>query len=686
MSATPRVLAAVVAALAALALATAAAPAVAAGPTPTPRATTGATSSPTSTAGPKAAAKPAVVTFGVQPARKGKPDARPYYNYGVTPGGVLHDQAAIRNFSTKPLTLRVYATDAVNLQDGGFGLLPSAQRPVEAGSWIAVGTRDGRGFVTVPARQSVVVPIRLTVPRDATPGDHVGGIVVSLTTRSTNTDGAAVELDQRVGSRVFIRVSGPLHPALSIEQVRASYDGVLNPFGSGRASVSYVVRNTGNVKLGGRQQVSVHGPAGPTAQASGLADVPLLLPGGSYRAIARVQGVWPLARETATVRVAPLVVPGDVVPGLHESVATATFWALPWTPLAILVGLVLLLGGGLVLRRWRGRPGRTTGAATTPIPSASLGATTPALGTSVGPTVRRLLVAAGVAPLVLVALSSPAEPAYAEGAPYVDPGAVGRITLCDAANRPVTTGSVSARPFVALAVGEAPAAPGYGGPGRVANLLAFQPREGIFPGEWSGLGMTANTRYSNAAHPMARTVPTDYSLSDYLQAYPTRWRGMVQLRIYLRAPNQPTYRLTYNALDLRVVGNTWTVVAAPGAASCTAGKAVSVATILGVGGTAAPTTSGGTPAATAGARPSSAQPSSPLSKAGATTPPPDGSDGSDGSDGASQPLGAAETTGNTSSLGPWALGAVTAVLALLGLAAAALRRRPRGADAEQNPG
>ena len=658
MALTRHVRAVVAALLATLLLAGTAAPALAADPAPTPSpATTG------TKADSKAAAKTSVVTFGVQPARKGKPDARPYFNFAVTPGAVLRDQVAVRNYSTTPLTLRVYATDALNLQDGGFGLLPRAQAPVDAGAWIAIGTRGGRGFVTVPARKSVVVPIRLKVPHDATPGDHVGGVVVSLTTQSKNTEGAAVELDQRVGSRVFIRVSGPLHPSLSIDQVRPTYDGVLNPLGRGQTRVSYVVRNTGNVKLGGRQQVSVRGPFGPTARASGLVDVPLLLPGGSYQASAVVRGVVPLVRESLTVRLTPLVVPGDVVPGLHAVTATATFSAWPWPALAVLVALALLLAAGLALRRWRGRPGtgrHGPASAVTETPDVPL-----------VPVARALLVAASVALVTLLGAVAPAEPAYAQGAPYADPAAVGRITLCDGSNRPITTGSVKARPFVPLAVGTAPPAPGYGGPGRVANLLAFQPRQGVVPGDWNGLAMSANTRYSNPAHPMARTVPHDYSLSDYLQAYPTRWQGLVQLRMYLRAPGQPTYRFTYNALDLRVVGDTWSVVGAPGTASCTAGTAVSVATILGVGGASTPATPARTPSGTSepsrSATPAASSPPSGTSPS-ATTPATGGS-----TTGMSPAANTAAPS--SSSLGPWSLPAALAALAALTLIAAGVRHR-----------
>ena len=42
----------------------------------------------------------------------------------------------------------------------------------------------------------------------------------------------------------------------------ADFHGVANPFAPGSATVTYTVRNTGNVRLGGRESVTVAGPGG----------------------------------------------------------------------------------------------------------------------------------------------------------------------------------------------------------------------------------------------------------------------------------------------------------------------------------------------------------------------------------------------------------------------------------------
>jgi len=124
-------------------------------------------------------------------------------------------------------------------------------------------------------------------------------------------------------------------------------------------------------------------------------------------------------------------------------------------------------------------------------------------------------------------------------------------------------------------------------------LYAYQPRDGVSPGEWSGEMLTASARYSNPAHPMAQATAADSTLADFVDAYPPQWNGFVQLRIYLGAPDQPIFSATYAATDLQISGDTWTVVRG-GSVPCNSGTAVSLEDL--VTPTTPPTTGPGAPA------------------------------------------------------------------------------------------
>ena len=86
------------------------------------------------------------------------------------------------------------------------------------------------------------------------------------------------------------------------------YDGPLNPFARGDATVTYRIHNTGNAALSGQQAVSVSGPFGLLrARAGAVAATPELLPGESWTVTLPVHGVAPALRLAATATLTPLL-------------------------------------------------------------------------------------------------------------------------------------------------------------------------------------------------------------------------------------------------------------------------------------------------------------------------------------------------------------------------------------------
>jgi hypothetical protein len=193
------------------------------------------------------------------------------------------------------------------------------------------------------------------------------------------------------------------------------------------------------------------------------------------------------------------------------------------------------------------------------------------------------LLRAGIAVIALLAgcaIAGPAGPAAAAGpVPYTDPAVTGSLGLCDGRGHQLTTGSTATQPFAASAVASVAAPDGYAGTGRGAVLYAFQPIENVPADAWSGEELTGNSTYSNAAHPMTAATGGDPALQNFVSDYPTKWDGLVQLRLYLTAPGRPIDSTNYTALDIKISGTTWQAVDG-GSAACTAGTAVSVETKL----------------------------------------------------------------------------------------------------------
>ncbi|MEU1812662.1 WxL protein peptidoglycan domain-containing protein [Micromonospora aurantiaca (nom. illeg.)] len=305
---------------------------------------------PASSAAPSRTAPPSTAaTWGVAPSTARGPNGRAAFGYKLDPGATLTDYVGVTNHSGRPLTLDLYASDAVTTTRGGFDLLAAGQKPADVGSWVRLPRRT----VTIPPTSRLDVLFTLTVPRNATPGDHAGGIVASLTSGGTDAQGNRVAVDHRVGARIYLRVTGELQPTLAVQDLRVRHTGSVNPLTGGTVTATVTVRNTGNVRLAGQPVLGVAGPFGLAPRSVTGAALPEILPGGELTTTVRMPGVPPLFRLTADATVTPVAVGDQVLdPRPRASTARAAVWAVPWPQLALLA-LLALAGWALIATRRR---------------------------------------------------------------------------------------------------------------------------------------------------------------------------------------------------------------------------------------------------------------------------------------------------------------------------------------------
>jgi hypothetical protein len=182
----------------------------------------------------------------------------------------------------------------------------------------------------------------------------------------------------------------------------------------------------------------------------------------------------------------------------------------------------------------------------------------------------------GLLGVLLVGLMLRAGPVLAASAvPYSDPNVVGSIGLCNAAGQSVTKGSINDVPFVTKAIDSTPAAAPYNGVGATAGLFIYQPRQNSEVTNWHGEQLGATSKSSSPQHPTAILTAGDGALADALADYPPKWDGLMQLRVYLGAPDEPAYTAKYDATDIKITGNTWQVVQGASVA-CGEGQSVSL--------------------------------------------------------------------------------------------------------------
>jgi Bacterial protein of unknown function (DUF916) len=274
--------------------------------------------------------------------------ARPYFYLSADPGQTLTDKVAVQNKTGRPLTFRLYAADAYNTaRDGGFAVRTVKEHMLGVGAW----ARVAKSRITVPGHRTVTVPFALHVPEGAEPGDHPGAIVALDERVDPGSGEPALGVQRAVGARVYLRVSGPTLPALSVGRLHITHHQPLIPgLGASTATVSYTLRNTGNVTLDPKVELKARGLFGRTLLDRALTRVPSeLLPGQRVRLTETWRGAPQLDRADVTLTAS--------APGTRQS-ASATFLALSWL-VATLVFVAGVAVGTLLVRARRGRVRRS---------------------------------------------------------------------------------------------------------------------------------------------------------------------------------------------------------------------------------------------------------------------------------------------------------------------------------------
>jgi len=277
--------------------------------------------------------------WGVEP---GGPGDRSWFVYQLAPGQSLRDVVAVENPTDKPITFDLYPTDAFNTEDvGAWALDEPGVEPDDVGTWIEVG----QNRYTVEPGRRVEIPFEITIPRDATPGDHAGAIVGANTEpeQTVTETGATVDLMRRIGARVYVRVEGPLEPALDITQLDVDIDPSPWPLSGGEATVVYRVTNTGNVRLSPDAKLSLQGLLGHEVESLSSRSLPELLPGGSVRVeVTTNVSAWPVDRVQTRLEVT-------------ATNAAVTRTTTSWSISPSMIVLAALIVGFTAWRAWRRR-------------------------------------------------------------------------------------------------------------------------------------------------------------------------------------------------------------------------------------------------------------------------------------------------------------------------------------------
>lgn len=273
-------------------------------------------------------------------------DDRSRFSYQASPGQHLEDSYLVRNTGTTLQTMQVFATDAYNTEDGSYGLLDTDAAVTDAGNWVTFAGGQKKMSIPLDPGASQVVPFTVDVPADARPGDHAAGIVISVQSAE-----GQVLVDRRVATRVYVRVPGDLQPALTISSLEARYNPSINPF-DGSTTLTFTLKNAGNVALGANLVMGVNGLFGMTLGEVKRQELTEMLPGSTRTVTVDVKGVGQYAYLNPYVKLAAVIDADALNPGPLPATSRDTvtiawpIWLLVLAAIALLVWLWL---------RWRRR-------------------------------------------------------------------------------------------------------------------------------------------------------------------------------------------------------------------------------------------------------------------------------------------------------------------------------------------
>lgn len=204
-------------------------------------------------------------SFGVRPAypRADNPRTESIFVQTIIPGDSANDGVKVINSTDESKNLILYSRDSIRSSGGGFACTQISETPKGVGTWIKfdienleedienvkIGQKSETIEITIPAGKEIIIPFKITVPKDASVGEHNGCVLIQEM-KSENTSATGVSLSLRSGLRVAINIPGEIKRSLEfsdfkIEKVKKSI--YLKPS----------IKNTGNVSVDTNMKVEV---------------------------------------------------------------------------------------------------------------------------------------------------------------------------------------------------------------------------------------------------------------------------------------------------------------------------------------------------------------------------------------------------------------------------------------------
>jgi hypothetical protein len=246
----------------------------------------------------------------------------------ANPGDVLDRSLKVTNESEEDKEYYIYKRDIRGVETGGVPLFAEDGAEVtgfEMSEWVSFESDR----IMVKAGESQNIPLKITIPGDATPGSHFGGIFVSVEPPRLRQTGAGVGYE--IASIISIRINGDV---MDTARIRAFSTNKL-VYSSKDVTFISKIENQGNI------MIRPHGPLTITSSFGGKPEVILVnesLAGVFPGTTRDIETAWNVEGLGFGKYEAVVALSYDGANGQKTIDATTVFWVFPMKIMLSVIG------------------------------------------------------------------------------------------------------------------------------------------------------------------------------------------------------------------------------------------------------------------------------------------------------------------------------------------------------------
>jgi hypothetical protein len=261
----------------------------------------------------------------------------------VDSGSVLVREIKVTNISGEDREFFIYKRDITGVEEGGVPVFAEAgaeKTGFELTEWLSYQSES----VFVKANETLTLPITVTVPHDASPGSHFGGIFVSQEPPRLRQMGAGVGYE--VATIFSIRINGDVIDNARIRSF--STDKLF--YGEKKVKFAAKIENQGNILIRPRGPLEIRGMFGGDPYVTTVNEN---LAGVFPNTVRELSFDWEEEGVGFGRYEAVLALAYEAEQGQRTIDASLVFWVFPVKVLVpIIIGFLTIILGGYFLTRY----------------------------------------------------------------------------------------------------------------------------------------------------------------------------------------------------------------------------------------------------------------------------------------------------------------------------------------------